>query len=548
MKQFKIYKGISTKALNPLNESASAEKKPKYVFSGVFTQCSTPDHKIINRNGRIYQEKEVLRHLGYLREQIEEQGGILGELDHPEGRFDISMQSASHMITDLWYDNKTKCVMGKLKVLDTPNGMILRELIDAGYPLYVSSRAAGDVNERTKEVEIAQIFTYDVVCTPGFKEAKLERVNESLSTKAATYLNESISIGQSKQEKPVLINENEIPTEAISQFNDTTAEDVANPLSESEPQDFLPVMQGNTDVTLDDQITEEEEDKENSDSDETKETPDSETKDQEGEKDEEQEGLTDDEKAENKKLILNIVGIQSDENPDDDMIETNRDDIIDITAVEDNDDNEGEADEDIKECDETSECGSKKTPSEITKNALTDCESFEQLLASVKKAEAVKESIVKMYPFSISLSESNFAKFAALRPKLKQRCADFINEYQIYDVMAINELWQVPLREDKKVQENWLRLASKIDIDLYCQAPLAVQNAIEEQAKLVILETQEDVDKFWGRMGLRQQAAKRRLNEESMRAFNQMQPTNSKRPNNGLGYSLDLINLVESNF
>jgi hypothetical protein len=56
----------------------------------------------------------------------------------------------------------------------------------------VSSRAAGDVDEKTHEVEIMQIFTYDIVCTPGFSEAKLERINESLLSKATMkYLNES---------------------------------------------------------------------------------------------------------------------------------------------------------------------------------------------------------------------------------------------------------------------------------------------------------------------------------------------------------------------
>jgi hypothetical protein len=112
------------------------------VFEGVFTQCSTPDHKIVNRNGRIYMENEVLRHLGYLRDMIKENNGrILGELDHPEGRFEVSMKEASHMITDLWYDQNTHCVMGRLEVLDTPNGKTLKSLIEAGFPLYVSSPA-----------------------------------------------------------------------------------------------------------------------------------------------------------------------------------------------------------------------------------------------------------------------------------------------------------------------------------------------------------------------------------------------------------------------
>lgn len=83
--------------------------------------------------------------------------------------------------------------MGKLEILDTPNGKIAQELVEAGYPLFVSSRAAGDVDEKTHEVEIAQIFTYDIVCTPGFAEARLDRINESLGVNTMSYLNESVS-------------------------------------------------------------------------------------------------------------------------------------------------------------------------------------------------------------------------------------------------------------------------------------------------------------------------------------------------------------------
>ena len=80
--------------------------------------------------------------------------------------------------------------------------------------MFVSSRAAGDVDEKTHEVEIAQIFTYDIVCTPGFAEAKLERVNESLGTATAKYLNESVSA--QKAEKETTKNKFKVLTEGVS--------------------------------------------------------------------------------------------------------------------------------------------------------------------------------------------------------------------------------------------------------------------------------------------------------------------------------------------
>ena len=104
-KKLKLIKNQSTSPLKKLNEGQALKNPDRYVFEGVFTQCSTPEHKVVNRNGRIYQSTECLRHLGYLRDMIKENGGrILGELDHPEGRFEVSMKEASHMITDVWYE------------------------------------------------------------------------------------------------------------------------------------------------------------------------------------------------------------------------------------------------------------------------------------------------------------------------------------------------------------------------------------------------------------------------------------------------------------
>ena len=80
---------IKSKSIKPLTLNESIDNNKKYIFSGVFTACSVPGHVIINRNNRSYPEKTVLAHLGYLREAIKKDGSILGELDHPEGRFDV---------------------------------------------------------------------------------------------------------------------------------------------------------------------------------------------------------------------------------------------------------------------------------------------------------------------------------------------------------------------------------------------------------------------------------------------------------------------------
>lgn len=132
-----------------------------------------------NSNHRIYEENEYLPHLDYLKKKID-QNRLVGELDHPK-EFDVSLKNISHVITDLSYDKGNRNVKIKVKLLDTPAGKIAKSLIDAGIPVSISSRAAGNVKEN-KKVEIKKIFTYDLVADPGFENAQLERVYESLGS------------------------------------------------------------------------------------------------------------------------------------------------------------------------------------------------------------------------------------------------------------------------------------------------------------------------------------------------------------------------------
>jgi hypothetical protein len=132
-----------------------------------------------NSNHRIYEENEYLPHLDYLKKKID-QNRLVGELDHPK-EFDVSLKNISHVITDLSYDKGNRNVKIKVKLLDTPAGKIAKSLIDAGIPISISSRAAGNVKEN-KKVEIKKIFTYDLVADPGFENAQLERVYESLGS------------------------------------------------------------------------------------------------------------------------------------------------------------------------------------------------------------------------------------------------------------------------------------------------------------------------------------------------------------------------------
>lgn len=131
-----------------------------------------------NNNNRVYEKEEYLPHLSYLQDKIEKKQ-LVGALDHPP-HFEITLDSASHIIEGLEYDGDDK-VNIKLRILEnTPKGRIAKALLEGGVALSVSSRAAGQVLNEGK-VKLHRIFTYDLVGEPGFTDAILKKtVNESL--------------------------------------------------------------------------------------------------------------------------------------------------------------------------------------------------------------------------------------------------------------------------------------------------------------------------------------------------------------------------------
>jgi len=151
------------------------------ILEGIFAQFG-----VVNNNDRIYEENEYLPHLEYLQKKIAE-NRLIGELDHPE-KFDISLSKISHVIENLEYNKDTRTVKGRVRLLDTPQGRVAKTLVESGVPISISSRAAGLV-ESDKHVKIKKIFTYDLVADPGFENAVLSKMNESLGI-----LNENVAI------------------------------------------------------------------------------------------------------------------------------------------------------------------------------------------------------------------------------------------------------------------------------------------------------------------------------------------------------------------
>lgn len=598
-----LIKSKSSSPLKQLNESVDGKKKEQYIFEGIFTACSTPDHIVINRNNRRYDETEVLKHLKYLRENILQNGNLLlGECDHPIDRFDTQIKEAAVATTNLWYDFENHNLMGRMKILDTPRGQILKTLvIDEGYPLYVSSRACGEVHDGV--VSIQQIFCWDAVITPGFKEARLHRVMESDSSNTlGKFLTESLHNQEKESENSknkygnlfegvtAFEVENEAPINENcmkiknSELTEEDLKALAFPLNESEDKEestfSLPQADLNP-ATVDEGDNSKDDDNSSDDS---------KSKDKEDKK-EDKKTLTDEEKAEKRAKILGIEAIDSESTSSDEEKDEKRAKILDVEVGEENSDSDSSDsdkdidkeseeladildDEDIESADEkccnsTEKCKSKEkcksteedsltdpkkptkpdtgnsipneiktkekeaTAKEVATKALNDKAAAEdvesqtkkdmdkiaELLKRAKKVKDVKESICQTYPFAISLSDENFAKFAALKPVSKNKVQKFIIEHNICDVASINELWATPLLEERRLMKNWLRLASEEDKRLFTEAPMDVQDAIEESAKYVMIKTKEDADKFWERTGLRQKNASKMINESMVQRY-----------------------------
>lgn len=145
------------------------------ILEGTFTQFNQR-----NRNDRIYTSHQFLPHVNELLERKKQLGVVYGEMDHPDS-FEMSLKYASHTIEDLSYNESKDCVDGKIKLLPTDYGRQAASIVEAGVPVFVSSRAAG-VTESNGHVTIKKLFTYDMVGDPGFANTAMSRasMNEAM--------------------------------------------------------------------------------------------------------------------------------------------------------------------------------------------------------------------------------------------------------------------------------------------------------------------------------------------------------------------------------
>lgn len=123
-----------------------------------------------NGNGRVYPDSVLKREIKNYQKIIKDNRAT-GELDHPDDSV-INLKNVSHIVTECWWEGKD--VMGKIKVLDTPSGRILKDLINAGVKLGISSRGLGSVQEsmgKTVVQEDFQLICFDIVSEPSTPDA-----------------------------------------------------------------------------------------------------------------------------------------------------------------------------------------------------------------------------------------------------------------------------------------------------------------------------------------------------------------------------------------
>ena len=164
-----LIESVQPSVANIVCESNAADKN--MWLSGIFMQAAQP-----NRNKRIYPLSEMTSAVKNANDVIKENGGIFGELDHPEN-LTVNMDRISHVITELQVNGND--VIGRAKILRTPMGLIAEELGRSGARYGISSRGAGNVGSNG-EVSGYVFITADLVATPSAHGAYPRPVYEGL--------------------------------------------------------------------------------------------------------------------------------------------------------------------------------------------------------------------------------------------------------------------------------------------------------------------------------------------------------------------------------
>ena len=163
-------------AVEPVIVEQNDKGVKEYFIEGPFMQA-----EIKNRNGRVYTEKVMKKEVNRYVKEFVEKDRAFGELGHPEGPT-INLDKVSHMITKLEEDGNN--FMGRAKILSTPNGEIVKNLINDGAKLGVSSRGLGSLEQKNGAQYVKDDFQLataaDIVADPSAPEAFVEGIMEGV--------------------------------------------------------------------------------------------------------------------------------------------------------------------------------------------------------------------------------------------------------------------------------------------------------------------------------------------------------------------------------
>jgi len=147
-------------------------------MEGIFVQGN-----VKNANQRMYPVSEISKAVESVQKRIKEGFPVLGECDHPP-ELTVNVDRVSHIIENMWMDGADG--FGKLKIVPTPMGNIIRTLIESGATLGVSSRGSGEVDHAGK-VSNYEIITVDIVAQPSAPDAYPKAIYEGLMNMRGGY-------------------------------------------------------------------------------------------------------------------------------------------------------------------------------------------------------------------------------------------------------------------------------------------------------------------------------------------------------------------------
>ena len=130
-----------------------------------------------NANDRVYPVSEISNAVTQINDQITDGHSVLGEVDHPDD-LKVNLDRVSHMVESMWMDGANG--FGKLKILPTPMGQLVKTMLESGVKLGVSSRGSGNVQESSGDVSEFEIVTVDIVAQPSAPGAYPKAIYEGL--------------------------------------------------------------------------------------------------------------------------------------------------------------------------------------------------------------------------------------------------------------------------------------------------------------------------------------------------------------------------------